>query len=112
MALAPSVSRVLASTGTQVLAGWAELCTSSGMKWVDTSKQSPSEKAVPDAGHASMGEDCAYCRLVDLVPLVVLFLAFVLPRIATYRSPGQDDPPQRPLQNIRGLGSQGPPIFL
>jgi hypothetical protein len=36
MAFAPSVTRWVSDTGSQVLAGWTELCTTGGIKWVDT----------------------------------------------------------------------------
>lgn len=110
MALAPSVSRLLASAGTQVLDGWTELCTTSGVKWVDTGRASPAEKSFPGMGHA--GEDCSYCRLVDLLPLVLLFVCIILPRLLGGHILFPAAPRLRVLQNQRGLGGQGPPIFL
>ncbi|KRG41562.1 hypothetical protein ARC78_10850 [Stenotrophomonas pictorum JCM 9942] len=112
MALAPSASRVLSGTGPQVLPGWTELCTSTGMHWVDTGAPSPSQTPFSEGPHAAMGEDCSYCRLVDLLLPVILFLGLVLPRAAAARLTGQPDPPLRLWQNLRGLGSRGPPVLL
>lgn len=112
MALAPSVGRMLAGAGTRVLEGWTELCTTDGLKWVDTGKQSPLGKPSPGTGHASMGEDCAYCRLVDLLPLLVLFVLAALPRAPASRFALPAAPRLRVPQNLRGLGSRGPPLPL
>ena len=76
MAFAPSVTRWVASAGTQVLAGWTELCTTEGIQWVDTRAESPVGKSpLPDG--MPMGPDCAYCTLAAALPLLVLAIQAV-----------------------------------
>lgn len=115
MAFAPSVSRVLAGAGTQVLAGWAELCTAQGLKWVDTATPSTAEKSplpAPTPAPMPMGDDCAYCPLAaSLPPLLPLFFV-PHPRPAAGGIPPADPAPRRMAANLRGLGGQGPPVLL
>ncbi|SBV37381.1 conserved exported hypothetical protein [uncultured Stenotrophomonas sp.] len=111
MALAPAVSRGLADAGPRMLQGWAELCTASGLKWVDTGRQSPVEQAPFDKGHATMGGDCEYCQLASLLPLLLLFACQAFPRLSGGRLPLPAAPRRRPLPNLRGLGSRGPPVL-
>nr|WP_277399949.1 DUF2946 family protein [Pseudoxanthomonas sp. LH2527] len=116
MAFAPSVTRWVSTTGSQVLAGWTELCTTDGIKWVDTRAESPVAKSSfdtsPSPAGMSMGADCAYCTLSAVLPLLLLCLALLFPRL-----PGNIVasvlalPPARRLC-LRGLGGQGPPILL
>jgi hypothetical protein len=110
VALAPSVSRVLASGATQVLAGWNELCTTQGLKWVDTAASSPIKKS-PQPGGMPMDGDCAYCPLAASLPLVLLFLCLMFPRIAAGSGLSVAEPRRRATNNLRGLGGQGPPIL-
>ncbi|MEL1264853.1 DUF2946 family protein [Pseudoxanthomonas putridarboris] len=111
MAFAPSISRVLASGTTQVLAGWNELCTTAGLAWVDTGAQSPAKKLpVPDGMPA--GDDCAYCPLAASLPLVLLVFCILFPRMGTGDVARIATPRLRAAANLRGLGGQGPPILL
>lgn len=112
MALVPSVSRMMARADTQVLEGWVELCTTSGLKWFDTGKQSESGKTSPAKHDAWMGENCAYCRLVDLLPPILLLVLLVFPCLHALHVAHACAPLQRMLRNVRGLGSQAPPFPL
>lgn len=112
MAVMPSVGRLMASASTQVIAGWSELCTATGLQWVDTSKKSDTDTSAPGSGSASMGADCGYCRLVDLLPLVLLFVLAAFPRVIGASAPLVRGAVPRFLQNFRGLGGQGPPVLI
>jgi hypothetical protein len=111
MAFAPTISRVLAGGATQVLGGWTELCTTQGLKWVDTGAQSDAEKS-PAPAPTPMGSDCAYCPLAASLSLVLLFFFLVYPPLTGGRSAPLHRPPPRAIVNLRGLGSQGPPVLL
>lgn len=111
MALAPALSRVLADAGPRMLQGWAELCTASGLKWVDTGKQSPVAQLPLGGGHAMTGGDCDYCHLAGLLPLLLLFVCAAFPRLLAGRLVFPAAPRMRPRPNLRGLGGQGPPAL-
>lgn len=112
LAFAPSVSRVLAGGATQILAGWTELCTTQGLKWVDTGAQSMAEKS-PVPSPMPMGSDCAYCPLAASLPLLLLFFVLLFPRLADGSiAPIHRPPPPRVIINLRGLGSRGPPVLF
>lgn len=116
MALAPSVTRWVASAGTQVLAGWTELCTTDGVKWIDTRAESPVgsspfEKAPTPAG-VPMGADCAYCVLSAVLPLLLLGIVLLFPRLADGFIGSAVTLPRTRRLSLRGLGGQGPPILL
>ncbi len=112
MAFAPSVTRWVASAGTQVMAGWTELCTTEGIKWVDTRAESPVGKPAPAPADMPMAADCAYCVLAAALPLLLLCLAVLFPRLAgDVIARVFPLPPARRLR-LRGLGGQGPPLLL
>jgi len=111
MAFAPAISRVLAAGATQVLEGWTELCTTQGLKWVDTGAQPDAEKS-PAPVPMLMGSDCAYCPLAASLSLVLLFFFLVFPPLTGGRITPLHRPPSRTDINLRGLGSQGPPVLL
>lgn len=112
LAFAPSVSRVLASVSTPSLGGWMEMCTTAGLKWVDTSEQSLVKKSpLPDGG-MPIGADCAYCLLAASLPIILLFLNLVFPRLRAGKIALPYAPRRRMVVNRRGLGGQGPPILL
>jgi hypothetical protein len=56
-ALAPALSHALASRGD---AGWVEVCTAEGSRWVQGSG-GPGEPAAPAGAHAL--DHCGYCTL-------------------------------------------------
>jgi hypothetical protein len=111
MAFAPSVGRLLGSASTQVLDGWSQLCTTTGLKWVDTGKASLADKAVPAPGGKPMGPDCDYCRLADLLTVALLFVCLGIAAQRAGSDPLPAVPRLRLRQNRRGLGGQGPPLF-
>lgn len=112
MAFAPTVTRWVANAGTQVMAGWTELCTTDGIKWVDTRIESPVEKKSPVPAGMPMGADCAYCVLAAALPLLLLCIALRFPRAAGGAIARVVPlPPARRLR-LRGLGGQGPPLLL
>ena len=111
MAFAPSVTRWVASAGTQVLAGWTELCTTEGIQWVDTRAESPVGKSpLPDG--TPMGPDCAYCTLTAALPLLLLAIALLFPRLAGDAIASVVTLPRAGRLRLRGLGGQGPPVLL
>ncbi|HEV7271026.1 DUF2946 family protein [Pseudoxanthomonas sp.] len=116
MALAPSVTRWVTATGSQVLAGWTELCTTDGIKWVDTRTESPVAKApfgkVPSPAGMTMGADCAYCTLSAALPLLLLCIALLFPRVSGGLPVGRPALPRVERLRLRGLGGQGPPVLL
>lgn len=116
MAFAPSVTRWVGSTGSQVLAGWTELCTRDGIQWVDTRAESPVAKSSFDMPASptdmSMGADCAYCTLAAALPLLLLCLALLFPRLPGNIVASALAPPPATRLRLRGLGGQGPPILL
>lgn len=113
LALAPSVSRVLASATPQVLAGWSELCTSMGLKTLPSEARSlldidsPAAPAMPASGMY-----CDYCPLAASLSLLVLFLTILLPAPPRATGSAWTWPRTRSSVNFRGLGSQGPPVLL
>lgn len=111
MAFAPSVTRWVASAGTQVLAGWTELCTTEGIQWVDTRAESPVGKSpLPDG--MPMGPDCAYCTLAAALPLLLLAIVVLFPRLAGDAITSVVTLPRARQLRLRGLGGQGPPVLL
>ena len=111
MAFAPSITRWMASDGPQVLAGWTELCTTEGIQWVDTRAESPAGKSpLPDG--MPMGPDCAYCTLAAALPLLLLAIAVLFPRLAGDAITSVVTLPRAKRLRLRGLGGQGPPVLL
>ena len=103
---APSISRLLAS---QDSGRWAELCSSSGLKWVHV---------VTDAGtpgapnHHHDGVDCDYCLLLghSSTPPMLAMPNLLQPAHALHAWPVLTAPTQP--RHPSGLGSRGPPPAL
>jgi hypothetical protein len=112
MAFAPSVTRWVAGAGPQVMTGWSELCTTDGIKWVDTRVESPVEKKAPAPAGMPMGADCAYCVLAAALPLLLLSMALLFPRLHGSVIARVVPLPTARRLRLRGLGGQGPPLPL
>lgn len=112
LALSPSLSRVLSGASSQVLAGWSELCTSTGLKWMSIETGDFSGAAAPQPAMPAGAGHCDYCPLAASLTLLVLFLAFLLPFRSDGPAPAWSAPRLRKPANLRGLGGQGPPILL
>lgn len=108
LAFAPALSRVLAAGASGAMAGWVELCTASGLKWVDAA--APAGDATPMPPATPAGADCAYCPLASsLPPMPLALIAQVpLPPLPQLTMPGHHPGPHAPIR-LRGLGGQGPP---
>jgi len=104
LALAPSVSRLLAAPGAAA-DGWAAVCSLQGLKWVKL----PSGQPAPH-GHDS--GDCAYCPLSSGADDAVATLALPAAPDAS-RHISEASPPDPPSRSVypSGLGSRGPPAL-
>ena len=111
LALAPSVSRVLASATPQVLAGWSELCTTMGLKTLPSEARSFGD-ASPAAPKMPGAEACDSCPLAASLSLLLLVIALLPPVLRRHASFFHIAPRLRIVDNLRGLGSRGPPILL
>lgn len=111
LAFAPALSRVLATGASGAMAGWVELCTASGLKWVDTA--APAGDATPAHPATPAGADCAYCPLASSLPPTPLSLIaqVPLPPLPRLAMPGRHPVPHAPIR-LRGLGGQGPPSIF
>lgn len=113
LALAPSLSRVLAAGNSPVLAGGSELCTATGLKWLAIAAQSPAAPlGAPVPAMPGGDAHCDYCPLAASMPLLALFVAFLLPLPPRGPAPAWIAPRLRRPANLRGLGSRGPPLPL
>jgi hypothetical protein len=65
-ALAPTVSRALASSGS----GWVEVCSAAGSRWVKLDGSGTAEGNSAPAGSSAAGADCPYCLLQHELPLL------------------------------------------
>jgi len=111
IAAVPTVSRVLAATIPAVGPALQQMCTAAGLKVVEVIPFGDERKA-PAQPMTTVGDVCGYCLLSTPVPLILL-LAFAL----LLHAPAP--PAQRPCslflrlpRNLRGLGSQAPPLAL
>jgi len=111
MAAMPTVGRVLAAADAGARPILMELCTHAGIQLVDVSAF-VGDPAPPAGGASAMDPDCAYCVLATPL-LAVLAVLLVLLRYPP-RSPAarRSLPSPQGWRNLRGLGSQGPPVAL
>ena len=120
MALAPTISRTLASgadpNGPVIRA--LQMCTSGGLQ-TQLIASFLGDDAVGFGGDEhpaphphEPGDACGYCSLVTPLPLLLLLLCGLLalpPMAPLFR---RRTHAQRMLRNLRGLGAQGPPLTL
>ncbi|MFT3807673.1 DUF2946 family protein [Arenimonas sp.] len=107
LAFVPTASRLLASAGLATGGSWVELCTVTGLKWV----QLPEGDAAPSHS-AQMGEDCAYCPLLNAVAVFALLLALLLPAAPRELLERFARLQRTVSRHPCGLGSRGPPLAL
>lgn len=112
VAFAPSASRMLASGSTQLLAGWSELCTTMGLKTLPSAARSLAEAPSPLPQMPAGGEYCDYCPLAASLSLLLLAVALLAPPLLGHVPRLPIAPRLRTADNLRGLGSRGPPILL
>lgn len=106
----PTASRVLAAVAPGTAPVLMEMCTAAGTKLVDVSPFLGDETPAPPM--PAMTEACDYCVLVPPLTLALALLFLLLLHLP-------QSPLRRryvffpnPLRNLRGLGSQAPPIAL
>ena len=110
LALSPAVSRMLAGSPSAVLAGWAEICTATGLKFVDLAKFE--KQGQPEPSKTPMGADCAYCPLLAGTALLLVAIVGWLAPIIASLLPVLWPKPEKSFFHPCGLGSRGPPVFL
>lgn len=109
IAVMPTISRIAGSAAHGDGAGWAEVCTVGGLKFVKADGDGRPQGAPL---HVSADGDCAYCPLATSLILPALVLALV-PQLAP-----PSPPPATPAAWWSGnahpatLGSRGPPAPL
>ena len=120
MALAPTISRTLASGADpngpvlRVL----QMCTTAGLQvqsiasFLDGDVAGFGGDEHPAPHPHEPGDACGYCSLVTPLPLLLLLLCglLALPPVAPFFR--RRTHAQRMLRNLRGLGAQGPPLPL
>lgn len=109
---APTTSRVLSATISRAAPVLMEMCTSAGFELVDVSPflGGDGEPAEPEAPTAAMGADCGYCVLSTPLPVVVAVLVASPPWSAGAPVVAGYARGWPVLRNLRGLGSQAPPL--
>ncbi|MGY1409838.1 DUF2946 family protein [Luteimonas sp. A611] len=107
---APAVSRVLAASMPDGALILMEMCTKAGMKLIDVS---PFVGDVEQPANLPSADDdaCGYCALTTPAPLVLALLFALLLWAAQLPALRGCTRIARPLRNLRGLGSQGPPLL-
>lgn len=109
----PTASRVIASAADDAAPVLLEMCTAAGSKLFDATPPGADGHGDPAApmSHA-MGEACDYCVLAPPLPTLPLLPGAwtLLPQaaLATLPSPAR----LKLNRNLRGLGSQAPPLAL
>ena len=120
MALAPTISRTLASGSdpNSLVLRALQMCTTGGLQTQliasflgdDAAGFSGDDHPAPHPHEP--GDACGYCSLVTPLPLLLLLLCglLALPPIAPLFRRRTHAP--RTPRNLRGLGAQGPPLPL
>ncbi|MCL6713595.1 DUF2946 family protein [Pseudomonas sp. R2.Fl] len=111
LVLAPSISRVLAGRGGDVLAGWVELCTPAGLKWVDTAAKAARGKApaAPLSGWPDDGDACPQCPLAAALPPPPEAFDWASPPCPPAPARGFETSLARAAFRPAGAGCRGPP---
>lgn len=111
IAAVPTVSRVLAATMPTVGPALQQMCTAAGLKVVEVLPIGD-EGTAPVQPMTTMGDVCGYCLLSTPVPVVVLLVFALLLRAPPPPTPRAYSLFLRLPRNLRGLGSQAPPLAL
>jgi len=114
LVLAPSISRALASRDGDVLAGWIELCTPAGLKWVDTAAKAPRGKAptapaAPTSGWPDEGDACPQCPLAATLPPPPEVFDWASSPCPPAPAQGPETSLTREVFRPAGAGCRGPP---
>lgn len=112
MVFAPTVSRWMKSDNLEFLPGLTGICTTLGLKSIDTSVWGTGAAKVPAPGHSGMDSDCAYCPLLAGTALLLLALTLLLPQREAGRIFLASFAFFRSSSTFPGLGSRGPPLYL
>lgn len=110
LAFSPVVTRVLAGLPSSAVTGWAEICTATGLKFVDLAKFTQGD--LPEPARTPMAADCAYCPLLAATALLLVAVAIWLPRGVVSLFAAMWAKPETSSFHPCGLGSRGPPVFL
>ncbi|WP_324319416.1 DUF2946 domain-containing protein [Arenimonas sp.] len=107
LALAPTISRLRAPDQHGGNGVWAEMCTLAGLKWV---KLPGGDGAGIPKPSAAMGDDCAYCPLLNALATLFVLAVLLLPRLRADIAQVFFVAPRRSSPYPSGLGSRGPPL--
>jgi hypothetical protein len=105
-ALAPAVGQVMASTLDAP--GWAQICTSSGMRWVQLDADAASGQSQPDEPLSSSARHCPWCQTQATAGLPPLPHTWQLPAWRS-EAPALAATPQRPSSGAAFALSRAPP---
>lgn len=106
----PTASRVISTLAPTLAPVLMEMCTTAGLQVRDVSAVLPGDEPAPPP--VAPMDACDYCVLSAPPPL--LLLALLLLALLPVRTPiaGRRLALPRPPRNLRGLGSQAPPLPL
>lgn len=110
LALVPTFGRLAAGTSSPPEAGWAALCTMTGLKYVALGAEEGAPAQPKPVG--GIDEHCAYCPLLTAMAVFALWLALAWPRLHCEQRPAWRSAPLRSRFHPCGLGSRGPPLAL
>ena len=108
MTAMPTIGRIVASVAPQATPVLMEMCTTAGRSLVDVSPFIAPE--APARPMQAMAEACDYCTLLPPLQLVLLVLCAQLLRPPPHRRARSYRIVPRAVRNLRGLGSQAPPV--
>lgn len=114
-ATAPTASRLLATVLPGTVTLLVEMCTAAGLQWVEMSPVGEVDAAAQQATSApmtAMDPNCAYCVLGAVLPFVLALLFALLLALVPVACRQVASPYIHPPRNLRGLGSQAPPLLL
>lgn len=108
-ALAPSISRWVASNASDAWPGLASMCTASGLSLLGSGVSLDGDDAPRGSGAM---DACDYCPLLAGAALLLLVFAILFPAVLASAVPAFRSGSHRPSSIFPGLQSRGPPIAL